>query len=397
MPHGFRAGRLDTIDRFLREYYVAPGRLPGTLLAIHRGGEPAFTSIHGHADVAHARPLAEDTIFRIYSMTKPVTSLAAMMLVEEGRLALDDAVSTHIPEWANLAVFEGGTARTGWLTKPPARPMTVLDLFRHTSGLTYGFQLRSNVDAAYRQAGIGEIEKSGTLDSMIAALARIPLEFSPGEAWNYSVATDVLGHLVGKLSATPFENFLDSRIFRVVGMPDTGFHVPAEQAHRLATCYQPKKGGGIAVQDQAETSPYLAPPGFFSGGGGLVSTAADYMAFVEALRSGSADLVSRRTFAQMTANHLPGGVDLPALSRSLFSEVAYAGVGFGLGFATTIDWPKTGLPGNNGDWFWGGAASTFFWCDPAEELSVVFLTQLIPSSTWPIRRQLRQLVYSALA
>ncbi|WP_448585122.1 serine hydrolase domain-containing protein [Thermaurantiacus sp.] len=397
MPHGFRPGRLEVIDRFLRDQYVAAGRLPGTLLLIWRGGEPAFLSIRGHADVALGRPLSEDTIFRIYSMTKPITSVAAMMLVEEGRLALDDPVSAHIPAWRDLAVFVGGTARTGWVTRPPARAMTVLDLFRHTSGLTYGFQLRSNVDAAYRQAGIGEIEKSGTLGSMIAGLATIPLEFSPGEAWNYSVATDVLGHLVGELSGVAFEEFLEARIFGPVGMRDTGFHVPEAKAHRLATCYQPKRGGGIEVQDQAESSAFLAPPGFVSGGGGLVSTAADYMAFVEALRTGSADLVARRTFAQMTANHLPGGADLPAFSRSLFAEAAYAGVGFGLGFATTIDWTRTGLPGNNGDWFWGGAASTYFWCDPAEELSVVFLTQLIPSSTWPIRRQIRQLVYSALA
>lgn len=394
---GFRRGRLEAIDRFLKEQYVEPGRLPCAQLLVARGGELVHASVMGHADIASGRRLEDDAIFRLYSMTKPVTSVALMMLLEEGRIALDDPVHRHIPEWRDLAVYVGGTAKTGFLTRPVARPMQVIDLLRHTSGLTYGFQLRTNVDAAYRRAGIGEIEKSGTLAGMIAALAKIPLEFSPGEAWCYSVATDVCGWLVEKLSGQRFEDFLAQRIFAPLGMADTGFHVRDGQGHRLPTCYQPRQGGGIEVQDQAETSSFLAPPTFVSGGGGLVGTAADYLAFVEALRTGSHDLLGRKTFQLMTANHLPGGVDLPVLSRSLFSEAAYGGVGFGLGFATTIDWVKAGLPGNNGDWFWGGAASTFFWCDPAEELSVLFLTQLMPSSTWPVRRQLRQMVYSALA
>ncbi|MFQ3665450.1 MAG: serine hydrolase domain-containing protein, partial [Sphingomonadaceae bacterium] len=354
MPHGFRPNRLAAIDRFLKERYVEADKLPGTLLLVARGGEVAATMVAGHADVALARPLAEDTIFRIYSMTKPVTSVAILMLLEEGRIALDDPVHRFIPGWRDLRVFEGGTAKTGWVTRAPDRAMTVLDLLRHTAGLTYGFQLRTNVDAAYRQKGIGEIEKSGTLAGMVEALAAIPLEFSPGEAWNYSVATDVLGYLVEVVSGMPFAQFLEERIFAPVGMVDTGFHVRPGEGRRLATCYQPKKGGGIAVQDQAETSSFLSPPSFVSGGGGLVGTAADYLALVESLRTNAHDLLGRRTMALMTANHLPGGQDLPALSRSLFSEAGYAGVGFGLGVATTTDWVKTGLPGNNGDWFWGG-------------------------------------------
>jgi CubicO group peptidase (beta-lactamase class C family) len=394
---GFRHGRLEAIDQFLKAQYVETGKLPATQLLVARGGDVQLSSLQGHADVAAGRRLQDDTIFRIYSMTKPVTSVALMMLLEEGRVALDDPVHRYIPAWRDLAVFAGGTARTGFLTRPAARPMTVLDLLRHTAGLTYGFQLRSNVDAAYRQAGIGEIEKQGTLQGMIDALARIPLEFSPGEAWCYSVATDVCGYLIEQISGQSLDAFLAARIFAPVGMVDTGFHVREGAGARLATCYQPKRGGGIEVQDQAETSSFLAPPSFLSGGGGLVGTAADYLAFVESLRTGAHDLLGRRTFALMTANHLPDGVDLPVLSRALFSEAAYGGVGFGLGLATTIDWVKAGLPSNSGDWFWGGAASTFFWCDPAEELSVVFMTQLMPSSTWPVRRQLRQMIYSALA
>lgn len=389
--------RLARIEGFLQSAYIDTGRLPGTLLRVLHRGETVYQSLLGHADVAKARPLADDSIFRIYSMTKPITSIALMMLVEEGKLQIDDPVHRYIPAWKDLRVYDGGTIKTGWRTRPPARPMQVIDLLRHTAGLTYGFQLNTNVDAAYRRLGIGEIEKGDmTLERMIELLGTLPLEFSPGEAWNYSVATDVVGWLVQVISGQPFEEFLAQRIFRPLGMVDTGFHVRDGQGHRLATCYQPTAKGGIAVQDQAETSSFLAPPSFISGGGGLVSTAADYLRFAEALRTGQPRLVGRKTLELMTANHLPGGKDLPQVSRSAFSEAAYEGVGFGLGFATTTACHKTMIAGSNGDYFWGGAASTFFWVDPAEELTVLFLTQLIPSSTWPVRRQLRTMVYAAV-
>lgn len=389
--------RLARIEGFLQSAYIDTGRLPGTLLRVLHKGETVYQSLLGHADVAHGRPLADDTIFRIYSMTKPITSIALMMLVEEGKLQIDDPVHRYIPAWKDLRVYEGGTLKTGWRTRTPARPMQVIDLLRHTAGLTYGFQLNTNVDAAYRRLGIGEIEKGDmTLARMIELLGTLPLEFSPGEAWNYSVATDVVGWLVQVISGQPFEEFLAQRIFRPLGMVDTGFHVRDGQDHRLATCYQPTAKGGIAVQDQAETSSFLKPPSFVSGGGGLVSTAADYLRFAEALRTGQPRLVGRKTLELMTANHLPGGKDLPQVSRSAFSEAAYEGVGFGLGFATTTACHKTMIAGSNGDYFWGGAASTFFWVDPAEELTVLFLTQLIPSSTWPVRRQLRTMVYAAV-
>jgi len=397
---GFSVDRLARIEAFLEEKYIAPGKLPGALVSVSRFGEPAYTCFVGHADVERAVPLAADTIFRIYSMTKPLTSVAFMMLVEEGKVALDDPVHRYIPGWRGLGVFAGGTRATGFATTPTSAPMRIVDLLRHTSGLTYGFQMRTNVDAAYRQAKIGEIEKAGTLDGFIADLARIPLEFSPGTAWNYSVATDVLGYLIGVISGESFEDFLQSRILGPLGMVDTGFHVPADKAHRFAACYQPKAGGGMALQDDPATSGFLTPPSFVSGGGGLVSTAADYMQFGLALLNGGTlndhRLIGRKTLDLMTANHLPGGVDLPAVSKSLFSEAAYDGVGFGLGFATTTGASRTLMPGSDGDYFWGGAASTFFWVDPAEELVAVFMTQLIPSSTYPVRRELRTLIYSAL-
>jgi CubicO group peptidase (beta-lactamase class C family) len=397
---GFSRERLERIERFLDERYISTGKLPGALLSVSRYGEPAYTAVLGHADIERNVPLAADTIFRIYSMTKPLTSVAFMMLVEEGKVALDDPVHRYIPGWRDLAVFDAGTHRTGFATHPCTRPMQIVDLLRHTAGLTYGFQLRSNVDAAYRAHQIGEIKKAGTLADLIATVATLPLEYSPGDAWIYSIATDVLGYLIGVISGEPFETFLQRRILDPLGMADTGFQVPAAKAARFAACYEPSAAGGIQLQDDPATSSFLQPPSLVSGGGGLVSTAADYMRFGSALLNGGSlggyRLISRKTLDLMTANHLPGGASIAALSRSLFSEAAYDGVGFGLGFATTLDAAKTLMPGSSGDYFWGGAASTFFWVDPAEDIVVVFMTQLIPSSTYPVRRELRTLIYSAL-
>lgn len=401
---GFDAARLAAIDPFLNARYVQPGRLPGTLTLVARRGEIAHLGVNGWADVERKQPLATDTIFRIYSMTKPLTSVAFMMLVEEGKVALDQPVHRYIPAWKDLGVYKAGTHKTGFMTTPTSGPMRMVDLLRHTSGLTYGFQNRTNVDAAYREARIGEIEKAGTLDTMVADLAKIPLEFSPGTAWNYSVATDILGYLIGIISGQTFEDFLSERLLKPLGMTDTGFHVPADKAHRFAACYTPTPKGGMELQDDPKTSSFLAPPSFVSGGGGLVSTAADYLKFAQAMLNGGVHidgahrhrLISRKTLDLMTANHLPGGVDLPALSKSLFSEAQYDGTGFGLGFATCTSAARTLMPGSDGDYFWGGAASTFFWVDPKEDLVAIFMTQLIPSSTYPVRNELRTMIYSAL-
>ncbi len=401
---GLSAERLARIDRFFAERYVEPGRLPGALTLVWRRGETAHVGAVGWADRERGVRLRPDTVFRIYSMTKPLTSVAFMMLVEEGAVALDDPVSRFIPQWRDLGVYRSGFMET-FATARPDQPMRMVDLLRHTSGLTYGFQQRSNVDAAYRKLKIGELTTQGTLDGMIAALAGLPLEFSPGTAWNYSVSTDVLGWLVGRISGVPFEQFLQQRVLGPLGMDDTGFHVAPAHAGRFAACYSaappsPGSEGGMVLQDDPSRSPYLQPPSFVSGGGGLVSTAADYLRFCRMILGGGAldgvRLLSPKTVRLMGANHLPGGGDLAGLSRSLFSEAAYAGVGFGLGFATTVDVARTLIPGTAGDLFWGGAASTFFWIDPREALIVVFMTQLLPSSAYPIRRELRTLVYSAM-
>ena len=400
--------RLQRIEDHLRRNYLDNGRFPCTQTLVYRRGKIVHSAVQGLADVERGIPVKDDAIFRIYSMTKPITSVAFMMLVEEGRVALDEPVAKYIPEWRNLAVYVGGMPMLGaqpggppkFITAPTARPMQIVDLLRHTSGLTYGFQNRTSVDAAYRSTKVGEAGLSGTLESMIEGLAALPLEFSPGEAWNYSVSTDVLGYLIGKISGIPFEQFLKDRIFDPLGMIDTAFHVPADKAHRFAACYSADGKGGKTLQDDPTKSPYLNPPTYVSGGGGLVSTTADYLKFCRMLLGrgalGNARLLSPKTLALMTTNHLPGGKTLPELSRSLFSEATYDGVGFGLGFAVTMDPARTLVPGSPGEFWWGGAATTSFWIDPAEDLAVVFMTQCMPSGAYPVRRELRTLVYSAI-
>jgi len=404
---GMSKTALDRLEAHLKSRYIDAGRFPGTQLLVYRRGKVVHSVVQGFADLERRVPVRDDTIFRIYSMTKPITSVAFMMLFEEGRVALDEPVHKYIPEWKNLGVFVAGTSPS-FLARPTSRPMQIVDLLRHTSGLTYGIQQRSNVDAAYREKKIAE---AGTLQGMVEELAQIPLEFSPGEAWNYSVSADVLGYLIGKISGRPFEQFLKERIFDPLGMADTGFYVPSAKAARFAACYSAdppgklmfrptERKGTLTLLDDPTKSAYLSPPSFVSGGGGLVSTASDYLTFCRALINGGelggTRLLGPKTLQLMTSNHLPGGVDLPALSRSMFSEATNSGIGFGLGFAVTMDPAKALLPGSAGEYFWGGAAGTAFWVDPAEELIAIFMTQLMPSSAYPIRRELRTLVYAAI-
>lgn len=407
---GMSKAALDRVDAHLKSRYIDAGRFPGTHLLVYRRGKIAHSTVQGFADVERKLPVKDDTIYRIYSMTKPLTSVAFMMLVEQGLVAIDEPVAKYIPEWKDLGVFVAGTAPS-FLTRPPSRPMLIVDLLRHTSGLTYGFQQRSNVDAAYRAEKIGEVEKSGTLQTMIESLAKIPLEFSPGEAWNYSVSTDVLGYLIGKISGIPFEQFLKQRILDPLGMTDTDFHVPASKAHRFAACYSADPGGGmtfhagqrregLTLQDDPTKSSFLSPPSLISGGGGLCSTTADYLTFCRALLNGGelggVRLIGPKTLALMTTNHIPGGRSLPEVSRSLFAEAAYNGIGFGLGFAVTMCPAETLVAGSPGEYNWGGAATTSFWIDPAEELITIFMTQVLPSSAYPLRRELRSMVYAAI-
>lgn len=396
---GLSSARLGRIETFLQEKYIAPGRLPCAMVQVLRQGKVAYTTVLGQADRERGVPLKDDHLFRIYSMTKPITSIAFMMLVEEGKVSLDDPVHRFIPAWKDLGVYSSGLPGA-WMTQRTQAPMRTVDLLRHTAGLTYGFQNRTNVDAAYRKARINDFATEGGLAKMMADLATIPLEFSPGESWNYSVATDVLGYLVEVISGQRFDVFLKERIFDPLGMIDTAFYVPEDKAGRLTACYALTPSGHVALQDDPVGSPYLTPPQLLSGGGGLVSTMADYMQFCRMLLGkGELDgkrLISRKTLALMTMNHLPGGKELTEISQSLFSEAVFNGLGFGLGFAVTVDVARTQNIGSLGEYFWGGMASTAFWIDPVEDLAVVFLTQLMPSSAYPVRRELRTLVYAAV-
>ena len=396
---GLSSTRLARIDDHLRERYIEPGKISGAYTLVARRGQVAHDSVLGHMEMEQKRPLQEDAIFRIYSMTKPITSVATMMLYERGLFQLRDPVHKFIPAFAKQGVFKMGNY-PNFLTEPPSRPMRIKDLLCHMSGLTYGFMHRTPVDAGYRKAGLDGARSSGNLEETIEKIASLPLEFSPGERWNYSMATDVLGYLIQVVSGKPFEQFLREEIFEPLGMGDTGFFVPPEKQPRLPACYERRMDRKLVLQDDPATSPYLEPPGFPSGGGGLVSTGHDYLRFAEMLRRGGeldgARILSRKTLELMTKNHLPGDVDLTSMAQGNFSETPYEGVGFGLGFSVNLGPGRTGAAGSAGEFAWGGAASTAFWVDPAEELCVVFLTQLLPSATYDFRAQLRAIVYGSI-
>jgi CubicO group peptidase (beta-lactamase class C family) len=397
---GFDPERLARLDRFVAERYLDPGLLPHAQLLVARDGVPVHFSTQGAAR-ADGTPLCTDSIFRIASMTKPVTSVAFMTLVEEGRVSLDQPVADVVPELRDVGVYEGGGGGSPFRSRAPDRPMLMIDLLRHTSGLTYDFQYRSHVDAAYRERGLQTLRATRDLAGFAAALGTVPLEFSPGDAWNYSVSTDIVGLIVDRLSGLPFETFLEQRIFAPLGMVDTAFHVPPEKVGRLTDAWSLHAEKGRILYDSAEGSDWSRPPLLVGGGGGLVSTTADYHRFCRMLLGGgaldSARILGRKTLDLMTRNHLPGGADLQTLSRSMFSEAIYAGQGFGLGFAVNLDPARSMVPGSAGEYYWGGIFSTYFFIDPVERVSMIFMTQLMPSSSYPIRRQLKAMVYAALA
>ncbi|GJD53397.1 hypothetical protein OPKNFCMD_6172 [Methylobacterium crusticola] len=393
---GLSSERLERIVPWMRAY-VEDGRLPGLSVTVARRGGVAFSRAHGLSDLARGTPMAHDTIVRVYSMTKPLTSTAIMMLYEEGRFQLDDPVTRFLPEFRDMRVLTGGS-RLRPETVPAERDITVRDLLTHTSGLTYGFMESTLVDQMYRDQGVDFQTAETSLADVVARAARLPLLAQPGAEWNYSIATDVLGHLVAVIAGVPFDTFLRERIIRPLGMVDTDFHVPAEKLARFASNYALGQDGRLTLIDDAAEGRYARPRAVPSGGGGLVSTAADYGRFCRFILGGGAldgvRLLGRKTVALMTANHLPG--DLAEMGQPRFSESSYSGIGFGLGFSVMLDPARAQILGTPGEVAWGGAASTAFWIDPAEDLFVILLTQLMPSSTWPVRRELRVLTYAAL-
>jgi CubicO group peptidase (beta-lactamase class C family) len=396
---GFDPQRLGRIDaRFQR--YVDDGRLPGFQVMVSRRGRVAHFSSYGLADVEAGRAIEPDTIFRIYSMTKPVTSVAAMMLYEQGAFELSDPISRWLPEFAEPRVYTGGSA-TKATTVPATEPIRVWHLLTHTAGLTYGFHHTHVTDEIYRNAGFEFGNPNGyDLAQCVAAWAGLPLAFQPGSEWLYSVATDVLGRLVEVVSGEPLDEFFRRNIFEPLGMNDTGFSVDPDQQHRLAALYATGPGLPKMIRYDKLGDVVREQPQWFSGGGGLASTTRDYTRFTWMLARGGeldgARLLSPRTLRYMTRNHLPGNQDLQTFGRPINAEVRTDGVGFGLGFAVMLDPAAGKVIASEGEFNWGGLASTAFWVDPAEDLTVVFMTQLMPSSTYTLRPQLRQLVYQSL-
>jgi CubicO group peptidase (beta-lactamase class C family) len=397
---GMDAARLLRLDRRLARW-VEEGRLPGFLVTVARHGRLVHVGRHGHRDVGAGRPVTDDTRWRIYSMTKPVTSVAAMSLYEEGAFELTDPISRWLPEFADTPVYVAGSELKP-VTVPQVEPIRVWHLLTHTAGLTYGFHHAHPVDTLYRLRGHEWGTPPGADSAEVSRqFAAMPLLFQPGTEWNYGVSTDVLGRLVEVIAGKPLDEVFAERVFGPLGMTETSFGLrPGDDVDSLARLYGP----GVTLMPASFEEAAHHRPAFLSGGGGLVSTAGDYLRFIEMLRRGGSAgddpdagrVLGSRTVAHMVRNHLPGNADLESFGRALYAETPLRGVGFGLGFSMVLDPARYGGPASIGDYSWGGAASTAFYVDPVEDLTVGFYTQLLPSSTLPIRSYLRQLVAQAL-
>ena len=388
---GLDSSVLGKVRSYLDNTYVKEGKYVGTLTLVARKGEIAYLDALGFMDRENQRPMQNDTIFRIYSMTKAVTSIAVMQLLEQSKFRLDDPVYWYIPSFEDLRVFQAGEY-PNFITSRPKRHVSIRDLLTHMSGLTYGFMYRTNVDSAYRKMNS---QPPKNLDDFIQAVSKMPLEFSPGDKWNYSISTDVLGYLVEQISGLKLDEYFKKYIFEPLDMVDTDFTCPKEKLSRLASLYEHNPSGEPRFME----TPALDVT-YLSGGGGLFSTMSDYYQFASMLLNqgelNGKRIIGRKTIELMTTNHLPDGKDLTEMSESAFSETPYAGVGFGLGFSVMLDPAKSQTLSDIGEFGWGGMASTVFFINPKEDMLVIFMTQLIPSSTYQVRRELRSLIYSAL-
>ena len=395
---GMSEGRLERITEHFSTAYVEPGKIAGCQFTVVRGGHVAYHRSLGLMDREAQAPMADDAIFRIYSMTKPIASVALMQLYERGLFQLLDPVHRYIPEWRTLQVGLVGDDDAITLVKPE-RPMNMRDVLMHTTGLPGGLFPGSPIDAAFNET----LQAQGggqTLESVTALLAEHPLKFHPGTQWNYGLSTDIVGRLVEILSGLPFDEYLRRELFEPLGMVDTGFYVPEDSLPRLAACYQYRPANTPLLMEGSFVNGIRRPRSYLSGAGGLVSTSADYVAFCQMLANGGQldgrRVLGRKTLELMTVNHLPGGATLQDMAIGGFGEAGFEGVGFGLGFAIGLGPAATTMAGSAGDFYWGGAASTAFWVDPGEDLFVVFMTQLFPSVAYPFRAQLRALVYQAI-
>jgi CubicO group peptidase (beta-lactamase class C family) len=391
--------RLARIDRHFQQY-VDDGRLAGWQAVVARRGKVVHHSMVGLRHLEDQLPVEADTIWRIYSMTKPLTAVLALQLWEEGAFELNDPVAKYIPSFGHTKVWRSGSV-TNPLLDPQMDPMRLWQLFAHTSGLTYGFMYNHPVDELYRRAGFEwGLPKDVDLAGMCDVLAGLPLLYQPGSEWSYSMGLDVLGRVLEVVSGESLDELMSSRLLQPLGMHETTWHVPEANHSRVARLYAAHPATRTAIPLDGMGDGALRPPQAFLGGGGMQSTAYDYQRFVQMLANeGTLDgvqILSPRTVRYMASNHLPNNVDLTAFGRPLFSETTFDGVGFGLGVSVTIDPVKGRVPGNAGEFAWGGAASTAFWVDPVDDLTVTFFTQLLPSSVHPIRSQLKQLVYQAM-
>jgi len=404
---GLSKDKLNAMEDFFKDKYIQKGKLAGIQTLVARKGKVIHFESSGLRDVENNKKIEKDTIFRIYSMTKPITSVALMQLFEKGLFQLADPVSKFLPEFKNPKVFISGSY-PHFMTRPADREISIRDLLTHTAGLTYGFHYRTNIDHAYRKVWSGPRGDNTdfsfpplNLENFSQSIASLPLEFSPGDKWNYSVATDICGRLVEVLSGLTLDVYFSKHIFKPLKMKDTGFFVPKNKINRFASCYERTPKEYLKLQDTGDNkSGYSSSPLHLSGGGGLVSTTQDYYNFCQMLLNGGTfedkRILSRKTIELMTSNHLPENQDMVTMgSEGSFSEIRYKGVGFGLGFGVNIDLADTQNSGSVGSYNWGGAASTFFWVDPEEELICILMTQLMPSGYYPIRMQMQSMVYSA--
>ena len=393
---GLSSARLELMKPWIQTY-LDTGKLPGATIFVARHGRAVYCETFGLRDMEANQAMQTDTILRIYSMTKPITAVALLMLYEEGRFQLDDPVADFIPGFKDLRVYVSGE-RDDIVTEPLCQPMTLHHLLTHTSGLTYGFGDEGPIPKLYQTHHTDFDDQDGPLEVVVERLAQIPLQFQPGKRWNYGVSFDVLGRVVEVISGQPLDRFFQERIFQPLNMVDTGFTVPQDRIRRFAALYVRTEEKNLSLLEAPGNSNLVDTVETFSGGGGLVSTLGDYFRFTEMMRcKGELDgerLLGRKTVEYMTCNHLPG--DLADMGQPVFTETSYEGIGFGLGVSVMLDPARAKVMGSPGEYAWGGYASTAFWVDPREDMTVIFLTQLIPSSAYPIRRELRVLTYQAL-
>lgn len=421
MPTEFLQKRLKRIDSFLQKNYIDTEKIPGAQILVAKNGRVEHFSNLGLTDVARDKPVEKDSIFRIASMTKPITSVAMMMLYEQGKFQLNEPISNFIPEWSKPRVYDKGNY-PNIKTKSAKREITFRDLLSHQAGLSYGRDQKDPVDLQYQKEIKPEylgpfrtvapslfssrnkntnLENKPDLSDFSKKLSEFPLLYSPGERWNYSYATDLCGYLVEVISGKSFDKYLYENIFEPLEMIDTSFSVLGEKIPRFASSYRADISNKFLLWEDSEKSNFTQEQYICLGGAGLLSTSLDYFNFSQMLLDGGKfkkeRLLSRKTVDFMTSNHLSGGKFLSDMALSgKWTETTFDGVGFGLGFSVVMDTISHQVPGSKGTYAWGGALNTAFWVDPMEKIVVIFMTQLYPSDRYPIRRELQILVNSAL-